>query len=66
MLGLGCKLVRASEDIGKMASEYVQSAHFSRVGGFLGGLMRRIAESDSSNEADLLSYLLFDGPIFLK
>ena len=24
--------------------------------------MRRIAESDSSNEADLLSYLLFDGP----
>ncbi|MEO7109940.1 MAG: patatin-like phospholipase family protein [Polyangiaceae bacterium] len=55
-------LVRASQDIGKMASEYVQSAHFSRVGGFLGGLMRRIAESDSSNEADLLSYLLFDGP----
>src|ERR1019366_7693821 len=34
-------LVRASEDIGKMASEYVQSTHFSRVGGFLGGLMRR-------------------------
>ncbi len=55
-------LVRASQDIGKMASEYVQSAHFSRVGGFLGGIMRRIAESDSSNEADLLSYLLFDGP----
>jgi len=55
-------LVRASQDIGKMASEYVNSASFSRVGGFLGGLMRRIADSDSSNEADLLSYLLFDGP----
>lgn len=59
---MNATLVRASQDIGKMASEYVQSAHFSRVGGFLGGLMRRIAESDSSNEADLLSYLLFDGP----
>ena len=27
----------------------------------LGRLMRGIADSDSSNEADLLSYLLFDG-----
>ncbi|MGH7327710.1 MAG: patatin-like phospholipase family protein, partial [Polyangiaceae bacterium] len=54
-------LVRASEDIGKMAAEYVHSAHFSRVKGMLGRLMRSIANSDSSNEADLLSYLLFDG-----
>ena len=54
-------LVRASEDIGKMAAEYVHSAPFARVKGVLGRLMRSIADSDSSNEADLLSYLLFDG-----
>ncbi len=54
-------LVRASEDIGKMAAEYVHSAHFTHVKGMLGRLMRGIADSDSSNEADLLSYLLFDG-----
>ena len=54
-------LVRASEDIGKMAAEYVHSTNFVHVKGMLGRLMRSIADSDSSNEADLLSYLLFDG-----
>lgn len=54
-------LVRASEDIGKMAAEYVHSASFARVKGMVGRLMRSIAASESSNEADLLSYLLFDG-----
>ncbi len=58
-------MVRASEDIGMMASTYVKSARFSRVHGMVGRLMRRIAASDSSNEADLLSYLLFDGPFAL-
>ncbi|MEO8797218.1 MAG: patatin-like phospholipase family protein [Polyangiaceae bacterium] len=58
-------MVRASEDIGMMASAYVKSARFSRVQGMVGRLMRRIAASDSSNEADLLSYLLFDGPFAL-
>jgi NTE family protein len=54
-------LVRASQDIGKMAAEYVQTPAFAKVGGMAGRLMRRLAEPDSRNEADLLSYLLFDG-----
>jgi NTE family protein len=54
-------LVRASRDIGQMAAEFVRSPSFARVGGLTGRLMRRIAEPDSRNEADLLSYLLFDG-----
>lgn len=54
-------LVRASQDIGHLAAEHVRSASFSKVGGVTGRLMRRLAEPDSRNEADLLSYLLFDG-----
>jgi NTE family protein len=53
-------LVRASQDIGALAAEYVGSSGFAkRVGGIAGRMMRRIAEA--SGEADLLSYLLFDG-----
>ena len=37
------------------------SPAFARVGGMAGRLMRRLAEPESRNEADLLSYLLFDG-----
>jgi NTE family protein len=52
--------VRASEDIGVLAAEYVQSPEFAkRVPGFLGRGLRRIGEGVS--EADLLSYVLFDG-----
>jgi NTE family protein len=54
-------LVRASQDIGKMAADYVRRPAFAKVGGMAGRLMRRLAEPDSRNEADLLSYLLFDG-----
>lgn len=54
-------LVRASADIGQMAAEYVRSPQFGRVGGVGGRLIRRLAERDSRNESDLLSYLLFDG-----
>ncbi len=54
-------LVRASRDIGQLATEYVRSAAFSHVQGITGRLMRRLAEQDGRNEADLLSYLLFDG-----
>lgn len=55
-------LVRASVDIGRIAKEYVTSASFGRrVGGTAGRLLRLIAESDSPDESDLLSYLLFDG-----
>ena len=54
-------LVRASEDIGRLAAEHVRSPAFAKVGGLAGTVMRRLAEPDSRNEADLLSYLLFDG-----
>jgi NTE family protein len=53
-------LIRASQDIGVLSAEYVRSARFAqRVGGVTLGIMRRIA--DASGDADLLSYLLFDG-----
>jgi NTE family protein len=53
-------LISASQDIGRMAADYVRSPRFSRrVTGIVGRGLRRIAEA--SGEADLLSYLLFDG-----
>jgi NTE family protein len=58
---LRAHLIRASADIGKMAAAFVQSPSFSRVGGMTGRLMRGLADRDSKHEADLLSYLLFDG-----
>ena len=55
-------LVRASKDIGKLSAEFIHSPSFNRrVGGVLGRVMRRLAEGDEAREADLLSYLLFDG-----
>ena len=62
MRPLRASLIRASEDIGKMCADFVRSAVFrSRVSGALGRIMRRLAEGDERKEADLLSYLLFDG-----
>ena len=54
-------MVRASHDIGRMAADFVRSPAFAKIGGVSGRLMRRLAEPESRNEADLLSYLLFDG-----
>lgn len=55
-------LIRASQDIGKLASEYVRSPLFAkRVSGGAGRLMRRLGEREARDESDLLSYLLFDG-----
>jgi NTE family protein len=52
--------IRASEDIGVLAAEYVKSPEFAqRVPGLIGRGLRRIGEGES--EADLLSYVLFDG-----
>jgi NTE family protein len=52
--------VRASEDIGVLAADYVRSAEFARrAPGLVGKIMRRIAEGET--EADFLSYVLFDG-----
>lgn len=52
--------VRASRDIGVMAAEFARSPTFAkRVKGLIGRALRRVAEGES--EADLLSYVLFDG-----
>ena len=52
--------IRASENLGALSAEYVRSPSF-RATGFLGRLMKRLAEGEAAREADLLSYLLFDG-----
>ncbi len=55
-------LVRPSEDIGALAATYARSPEFRRrEGGFTGGAIRRLAEREARDEADLVSYLLFDG-----
>lgn len=52
--------IRASQDIGVLAAEYVQSPEFSkRVKGLMARALKRIADGES--EANLLSYVLFDG-----
>ncbi len=61
MRPLRAVLVRSTEDIGKMAAEFVHSASFARVGGIMGRMMRALADPSAKNESDLLSYLLFDG-----
>jgi NTE family protein len=55
-------LVRASQDIGRLSAEYVREPLFQqRNRGVLGRLMRRMADAEGAAQADLLSYLLFDG-----
>ena len=55
-------LVRASEDLGKLAAEFVRAPSFlQRNRNVLGRLMRRMAEGEGGGQADFLSYLLFDG-----
>ena len=54
-------LVRASEDIGRIAAAYVRSRAFQgRARGLVARLFARLAEEDSESDNDLLSYLLFD------
>jgi NTE family protein len=54
--------VRASRDIGAAAGEYVRTREFAeRAGPIAGRIVRRIAEWEGEREADLTSYLLFDG-----
>ena len=62
MRPLRALLVRSTEDIGKMAAQFVHSPSFARVGGVMGRVMRALSDkSGAKNESDLLSYLLFDG-----
>lgn len=55
-------LIKASENIGRMAAEYVRSPAFGRrATGLVSRLVKRLAEGEYDDEADLLSYLMFDG-----
>lgn len=51
-------LVRPSRDVGCVAAEFVRSPRCTDIAG---RLIRRLVEPGSCNEADLLSYVLFDG-----
>lgn len=52
--------IRASEDIGVLAAQYVRSPEFARrARSMIGRVLRHIA--DGEEEADLLTYVLFDG-----
>jgi NTE family protein len=54
--------IRASQDIGMMAAKYARSPEFAaRASGMIGKIVRRISEWEGAGEADLLSYILFDG-----
>jgi NTE family protein len=53
--------IRPSEDIGRLAAEFV-SAGRMRVSGMVARrLIQRLAAGEARHESDLLSYLLFDG-----
>ena len=52
--------IRTSANIGELAAEYVRRPEFN-VPGMLGKVMKRLAHGEATREADLLSYVLFDG-----
>ncbi|MBI2395336.1 MAG: patatin-like phospholipase family protein [Deltaproteobacteria bacterium] len=54
-------LVRPSQDLGALASEYAKSERFAARAGVTAHGFRRLAERDAGDDSDLLSYLLFDG-----
>jgi NTE family protein len=53
--------IRPSEDIGVLASEFVNSGRMRVSGRFARKLIQRLASGEARHESDLLSYLLFDG-----
>jgi NTE family protein len=53
--------VRPSEDIGRLASDFVASGRLRVSGVFAQQLIHRLAGGEARRENDLLSYLLFDG-----
>ena len=54
--------IHASEDIGRLAADFVRSARFrARSRSLLERGFARLADGEAADEADLLSYVLFDG-----
>jgi NTE family protein len=55
-------LVRPSRDLGGLAAEYVKTPEFRRrSGGLAHRAILRLVEREAPREADMASYLLFDG-----
>jgi NTE family protein len=55
-------MIRPSADLGALAGEIGRSSRFKGTGGGPGiQLLRRLATARGADEADLLSYILFDG-----
>jgi NTE family protein len=58
---LHCVHISPSEDIGAMAANFIKSDRLKLEGRVARRLIHRLARSEAGHEADLLSYLLFDG-----
>jgi NTE family protein len=59
---VGEYMIRPSADLGEMAGETARAGRFKGSGGGAGiQLLRRLATARGADEADLLSYILFDG-----
>jgi NTE family protein len=55
-------MIRPSIDLGEIAGETARAGRFKGQGGGPGiRLLRRLAGARGASEADLLSYILFDG-----
>jgi NTE family protein len=52
-------MIRPSRDVGELAATHAQSPHLKSLGGLTGRALRYLMKHPG--EADLLSYLLFDG-----
>jgi NTE family protein len=52
--------IRSSVNIPRLAAEYVRHPRF-HVPGVIGRVMKRVAHDETIRDADLLSYVLFDG-----
>jgi NTE family protein len=59
---VGEYMVRPSVDLGAIAGDVAKAGRFKGMGGGTGiRLLRRLVTAAGSSEADLLSYILFDG-----
>lgn len=59
---VGELMIRPSVDLGAIAGDIARSGRFKGTGGGAGiRLLRRLAGASGASEADLLSYILFDG-----
>ena len=54
-------VVRPSYDLGRLAADHVRGGRLRSDRGVVSRLIRTVARMESRDEADLTSYLLFDG-----